>query len=104
MKSYCVAIDSLGLTETHFASSFQMLGLKVMCYHTWLETHFYFFEIGFLCVDPAVLKLTMYDQASFKLQNIPTSASRVLRLKVCTTNVQLKTGLMCYNSEPFADF
>lgn len=95
-----MATDSLGLTETIFASSSpQVLGLKVMCYHTWLETHLYFFEIGFLYVDPAVLKLTMYDQAGFKLQNTPGSAFRVLRLKVCATNAQLKTDLMCYNFE-----
>jgi hypothetical protein len=39
------------------------------------KTFFFFFDIGFLCVALAVLKL----------RNLPASASQVLGLKVCAT-------------------
>ena len=47
------------------------------------------FETGFLCVALAVLELTLrVDEAGLKLRNLLTSASHVLRLKVCTTTAQ----------------
>jgi hypothetical protein len=50
---------------------------------------FWFFETGFLCTALAVLELTFVDQAGLELRNLPASVSRVLGLKVCTTNTQL---------------
>jgi hypothetical protein len=44
---------------------------------------FGFFETGFLCVAPAVLKLNSVDQAGLELRNPPPPASQVLGLKVC---------------------
>ena len=52
------------------------------------ETHFlsfsffWFFKAGFLCVALAILELTL-DQAEFR--DPPTSASLVLRSKMCAS-------------------
>jgi hypothetical protein len=46
---------------------------------------FWFFETGFLCVDPGCPGTHSVDQDGLELRNPPASASRVLGLKVCAT-------------------
>jgi hypothetical protein len=47
------------------------------------------FETGFLCIAPAVLELTLIDQAGLELRNPPASASQVVGLKACATTALL---------------
>ena len=70
-----------------------------------LFIYLFIFETGFLCIDLAVLELTV-DQAGLKLRNPPASASQVLGLKACTTTTRhftlfivcvwvFETGFLC---------
>jgi hypothetical protein len=49
---------------------------------------FCFYETGFLCIDsPGCPGIHFVDQAGLELKNLPASASRVLGLKACATNL-----------------
>jgi hypothetical protein len=46
-------------------------------------------ETGFLCVSWLSLKSLSVDQASLKLSDLPTSASRVLGVKACPSTLDI---------------
>jgi hypothetical protein len=49
----------------------------------------WFFKTGFLCVDLAILELTVVDWASPEPRDQSDSASQVLGLKACTATTWL---------------